>query len=104
MKTAERTIEFSDSKVIVEDSFSLKKKLPVMITLLTVCKPVIKDSHTLLLGNVTLLLENIEFFETEIMPELVHNRNGKMTNIWNLPITAIRLKSGKDCYKMIFSQ
>ena len=72
-----------------------------MITLLTVCKPIIKDSHTILLGNVTLSLENIELYETEIMPDLV---DGKMANIWNLPITAIRLKSRNNCYKMVFSQ
>ena len=102
VKTAERKIEFSDSKVTVEDSFSLKKKLPAVITLLTVCKPVVRDSHTILLGNVTLSLENIEFSEMEIMPELVHDRNGKMKNIWDSTITAIRLKSGKNCYKMVF--
>ena len=103
VKTAERKISFSKTKVEVEDSFSLKKKLPVTITLLTVCEPVIKDDHTIRLGDVTLSLENISFTETELMPDLEHFRNETMFNIWGASVTAIRLKTKENHYKMTFS-
>lgn len=103
VKTAERKISFNKTKVVVEDSFSLKKNLPVTITLLTVCEPVIKDDNTIRLGDVTLSLENISFAETERMPDLAHVRNGKMVCIWGAPVTAIRLKTKKNGYKMTFS-
>ena len=78
----------------MEDDFVLENPLPAVITLLCAVPPTVKDKNLIQLGNVTLKLENIAFDSAEAVPE--------SEKIWGKPLTALRLKSDSNNYKLIF--
>ena len=104
VKRFERKLDFSKDQVIVEDDFELEKSAPAVITLLCTQTPVQKDAHTIQLGDVTLKLEGIAFDSAETMPDLIFSRSGKDINIWGDTLTALRLRSENNSYKLIFQK
>lgn len=94
-----RQMEFSSGSVTVEDSFKLKKKLPVTINLLTPEKP-LAAGNTIRLGKTLLTLEGIEYAGQELMPEIGSSK--KIPN-WKKRLTRIILKTDRTNYKLIFT-
>ncbi len=100
VETFVRTLTLNGDDVTVEDSFTLKKALPVTIRLLTTCTPEVLDDRTIQLGDITLSLENIVCSGTEQMPDLLYLPS--KTRIWGNPVTALLLKTDACNYKMLF--
>ena len=104
VEQAERIIEFNQDLVTVEDQFTLKKALPVTITLLTATVPEVKDRSHIQLGDVLLTLEDISLATITAVPELQHWRAGQLCNIWGTALSAIKLESRSSRYKLSFSR
>ena len=96
VKSFIRELDFSETEVTVEDRFELTKKLPAVITLFCAVPPTVKEKHLIQIGKVTLKLENIAFDSMEEIPE--------SKEIWGKPLTALRLKTESEHYKLIFQQ
>ena len=101
VKHFERILDFSEEQVVVEDTFSLTKTLPAVITLHCKAAPEIVDSKTVKFGNVTLLLEGIVVDGTELLPDMILHGD---KSVWGGPLTALRLRSEADHYKLIFKR
>lgn len=93
-----RTMEFAGNKVVIKDSFKLKKKQSVTLNLLTPEKPVVRN-NTIRLGRTMLTLDGIEYTGLETPLEMVHSGS----NLWKSPLTRILLKTDRTSYKLIFS-
>lgn len=93
-----RTMKFAKNRVVIEDSFKLKKKQTVTINLLTPEKPAVRN-NTIRLGKTLLTLDGIEYAGLET-PLKIANSGG---NLWKSHLTRIILKTDRTNYKLIFS-
>ena len=59
------------------------------------------DSKTVKFGNVTLLLDGIVVDGTELLPDMILHGD---KSVWGGPLTALRLRSEADHYKLIFKR
>lgn len=87
-----RTVEFTEDSVSVADDMTLARPAEKMLNLL-VENPVQEiDAHTLKIGEITLVLENISFEKQECAGSEV---------LWG-PLNRIILKTAQNAYKLTF--
>ncbi|MBO7146794.1 MAG: heparinase II/III family protein [Lentisphaeria bacterium] len=98
-----RQVDFSRTRIELTDEITLKQPLPVEITFLTPCMPEQKDPATILLGDVILSWEGIDFVSTTVMPDMCHKKNNADISIWNGPLKALTFRTSSSNYKFFFT-
>lgn len=91
-----RFVEFDSEKITIEDKFDLQNKKKANIHLLTPIKPQI-NGNTINLGEVSMILEDIEFEACNSVEDLIGRKPANWQELYEL-----KLSSSNDNFKITF--